>query len=536
VRERLAAFRGVFANRDLRRVQLAWAGSMIGSWAYSIAIAIYAYHAGGARAVGIVGFARWTAAALASPFAAAVSDRVSRKLFMVTTSLGRAAVLAGGAIAIYTGAPALVVYLVAGVAQVLATAFRPAQAALVPALARTPDELTAANVVSSTIESVGIFGGPALGGVLLTFTSTGTVFLVTAGALVAAAALLARVQVPAQEPVEHPSIVAATIVGFGTIAREPRLRLLVGLFSAQTFVQGVLNVLIVVTALQLLDIGNSGVGWLNAAFGVGGVLGGFLTAALIGRRRLAGDFGVGILLWSLPIALIGAWPSTAPTVVLLALVGVGNTLVDVSGFTLLQRAVPERVLARVFGILESLILATLALGALVAPALVAWLGVRGALVAAGAVLPALVLLAWRPLAKIDAAARAPEPELRLLHAVPFLAALPAPTLERLAASLEQVRFPAGAEIFSGGDPGDRFYVIEEGTAVVSGGPSLGAGGFFGEIALLRDVPRTATVRAETDVTLYALERADFITAVTGHRPSLEAANAVIDTRLGLARA
>lgn len=509
---------------------------MIGSWAYSVAIAVYAYEAGGARAVGLVSFARWTAAAAASPFAAAVSDRVSRKLFMVTTSLARAAVLAAGAIAIFADAPALVVYLVAGAAQVLATAFRPAQAALVPALARTPAELTAANVVSSTTESLGIFGGPALGGVLLAFTSSGTVFLVTASALVAAALLLTRVQVPPFEPVEHASIVAATTQGFRTLVGDPPLRLLVGLFSAQTFLQGVLNVLMVVAALRLLEIGDSGVGWLNAAFGVGGVLGAFVTAALIGRRRLAGDFGVGILVWSVPIALIAAWPSMVPTLILLALAGAGNTLIDVSGMTLLQRAAPEHVLARVFGILESLILATIALGALLAPALVAWLGVRGALVATGTALPTLVLLAWRPLAEIDAAARAPERELQLLRGVPFLAALPEAALERLAATVEEVRVPAGAEIFQRGERGDRFYVIAEGSVEISPGPSLGAGDFFGEVALLRDVPRTASVRADTDATLYALERAEFIATVAGYAPSLEAANTVIDTRLGFVRA
>jgi hypothetical protein len=273
---------------------------------------------------------------------------------------------------------------------------------------------------------------------------------------------------------------------------------------------------------------------------VGGLLGALAAAALVGRGKLAADFGVGIFIWGLPIALVAVWPNQVSALVLLGIVGIGNTLVDVSGMTLLQRAAPEDVLARVFGVLESLLLVTPALGAAVAPLLLNWLGTRGALIVAGALLPLLVVPAWPALRRIDVAARVPVERLNLLRGNPIFAPLPESTLEQLADSLEPVRVPAGQEVVRQGETGDRFYFVEEGALDVSidGRPAqqLGAGESFGEIALLRDVPRTATVTARTDAVLYALERGPFISAVTGFGPSLSAAEGVIGMRLGPARA
>src|SRR5436190_9289374 len=536
------AFREVFANPGLRRIQLAWAASIVGTWAYGIAVVVYAYDHGGATAVGVVGLARWVAAAFASPFAALLGDRYDRRWVLVLSDLARVVLVAGAAAAVWLSAPAIVIYVIAGAVGIAATAFRPAQAALVPTLARTPEELTAANVAASSIESVGIFGGPAIGGILLAATGPGTVFVVTASLLLWSAFLISGIRpVSEGEAAEREavSVVDELLAGFRTIARERRLRLLVGLFSAQTFVDGMLNVLIVVVALDLLDTGRAGVGFLNSAVGIGGLLGALAAAALVGRRRLAADFGLGIFIWGVPIALVAVWPNQVFALVLLGIVGVGNTLVDVSGMTMMQRAAPHEVLARVFGVLESLLLLTIALGSLVAPLLVDWLGARGALVVAGALLPVLVVPAWPRLTAIDRAARVPEEQLELLRANAIFAPLPASALEQLADRMTEVPVQAGEQIVRQGEPGDLFYVIEEGTVevAVDGQPAheLGRGESFGEIALLRDVPRTATVTARTDVLLYALDRSTFIPAVTGSGPSLSAAEGVIGMRLAPGR-
>jgi hypothetical protein len=221
--------------------------------------------------------------------------------------------------------------------------------------------------------------------------------------------------------------------------------------------------------------------------------------------------------------------------VLLGLVGIGNTLVDVSSMTLLQRSADEEMLGRVFGVLESLILGGMAVGALVAPGIVSLLGPRGALVAVGAVLPALLVLTWPGLRRIDAAARVPTEPLELLRRIAIFAPLPPPVLERLASAAAEVHVPPRAEAVAQGAAGDRFYVVRDGRATVEvdGAETgeLGPGDFFGEIALLRDVPRTATVRALDELTLYALERDDFLAAVTGHAPSRAAADSIVAARL-----
>jgi MFS family permease len=537
-RESSKAFREVFANPALRRIQLAWAASIFGTWAYGIAVVVYAFEQNGATAVGVVGLVRWTAAAAVSPFAALLGDRYDKRLVMVWSDLARVVLIGGAAVAVYAGSAPVVVYILAALVGIAATAFRPAEAALVPTLARTPEELTAANVAASTIESIGIFGGPAIGGLLLAVTGPATVFVVTACLLLVSAFLLSGIRPVAEgEPEERKeeSIREELLAGFRAIAGERRLRLLVGLFSAQTFVDGMLNVLIVVVALDLLDTGRAGVGFLNSAVGIGGLLGALAAAALVGRRRLAADFGLGIFIWGVPIALVAVWPNQVFALVLLGIVGIGNTLVDVSGMTLMQRAAPDDVLARVFGVLESLLLLTVGLGAIVAPLLVNWLGDRGALIVAGALLPILVVPAWPRLTAIDSAARVPEEQLELLRGNAIFAPLPALTLEQLADRMTQVRAPAGKEIVRQGEPGELFYVIDAGTVevVVDGQPGreLGRGDSFGEIALLRDVPRTATVTARTDVVLYTLDRNAFIPAVTGSGPSLSAAEAVIGMRL-----
>jgi MFS family permease len=538
------AFREVFRNESLRRIELAWAASILGTWAYGIAVVVYAYEQGGATAVGVVGLARWVAAAVASPFAALLGDRYDRRWVMVASDLARAVLIAAAALAAFAGARAIVIYVIAGLVGIAATAFRPAEAALVPSLARTPEELTAANVAASTIESVGIFGGPAIGGLLLATSGTGVVFLVTSGALLWSAFLVAGIRPAgeAKEKVERDSVsvVDELLAGFRTIARERKLRLLVALFSAQTFVDGMLNVLIVVIALKLLDTGQAGVGFLNSAVGVGGLLGALAAAALVGRGRQAADFGLGIFIWGVPIALVAVWPNQAFVLVLLAVVGIGNTIVDVSGMTLLQRAAPDEVLARVFGVLESLLLLTVGLGAVVAPLLLNWLGTRGALIVAGSLLPLVVIPAWPRLNAIDRAAEIPVERLELLRANSIFAPLPESTLEQLAVALDEVLAPAGEEIVRQGESGDRFYLIKDGTVdVYIDGKlvqSLAAGDSFGEIALLRDVPRTATVKVRTESVLYALDRRHFLAAVTGFGPSLSAAEGVIGMRLGPGRA
>jgi hypothetical protein len=269
--------------------------------------------------------------------------------------------------------------------------------------------------------------------------------------------------------------------------------------------------------------------------GIGATVGVLAVAGIAGRTRLAGPFALGLLLWGVPLALVAAWPEAAPALVLLGVVGVGNTLVDVTGVTLMQRAAADAVLGRVFGAFEALVLLAMGLGSIFAPLVDSALGTRGAVLVAGLILPVVLVPLWRPLSAIDAAAAAPRERVRVLGAIPIFAPLGAPELERLAKALVELRVQEGATVFAEGDPGDSFYVVADGRAVVEAGGeqvrTLEPGDFFGEIALLRDVPRTATVRALTPLRLFALDRETFVATVTGHPASAEAAGSIVAARL-----
>ena len=543
LRERLRdtgrSFGRVFRNPNIRRIEGAWAASVMAHWSYGIALAVFAYRDGGAAAVGLIGLVRFLPSAIASPFAAVLSDRFRRERVIVTAELTRAVLLAATTAVVVLEGPSALVYVLAAFVAVAYSAVRPAQAALLPSLAKTPQELTAANVTSSTIESLGVFGGPAIGGLLLAATSPDVVFGAAAGAFLVAALLVSRVHVvSAPEPREaREGMLAEFAAGFVTLAHEKGLRVLVLLLVSQTLVAGALNVLLVVSALELLDLGEEGVGFLNSAVGIGGLVGAVVSAALIGRR-LTTNFLIGILLWGIPIGLIGVFPEPATALIFLALVGLGNTLVDVSAFTLLQRAVPDEVLARVFGAVQGLWVATIGIGAIVTPLLIAAVGIRGALMITGVFLPILATLFRGRLSQLDEVP-VPERELALLHGIDLFAPLPAPILESLARALIPVRLKAGEELFRQGDIGDRYYIVADGVVeiLVDGQVvrETSPGGYFGEIALLRDIPRTATVRAKNAVELLALDRDDFIAAVTGHAASAEAADSVIAARLGSLR-
>ena len=530
--------REVLHNRALRRLQLAWAGSIIGSWAYAVALVVYAYSHGGASAVGLVALIRWVPAAIAAPLAAVLGDRYPRVPVMLGADLVRAAGLGAMAACVLIDAPVATVYVLASLVAVTTTAFQPAQAALLPSLARTPEELTAANVSSSTLESLGFCLGPALGGVLLAVSSVWVVFTVTAATFLWSALMLAPLLRVTEPPLrdERPHLLDETTAGFRAIARDRRLRLVVSLFSAQTLVNGAFGVLIAVSALELLDLGSSGVGYLNAAVGVGGVIGGFFSLALVGHRRLATTFGIAVAGTGAPLLLLGGVTETAVALLAFGLIGFANIICDVSGYTILQRGAPGEVLARVFGVLHSLFYATVALGAVLTPVLIHAVGARATLVAVGLLLPVLAVLTHASLARLDTAPVDQE-RLALLRAIPIFSPLSPPVLEQLSARLTPVAATAGDELIRRGDHGDRFYVVRSGEVevLVDEAPPRreGAGSYFGEIALLRDVPRTATVRAATDVELFALERDEFLPAVTGHAGSAQAADAVIGSRLGV---
>jgi MFS family permease len=540
VSEPARAFAATFRSRNLRRLQLAWVGSIIGTWSYMIALAIYVYARDGATAVAVLAAVRMFAIAVVSPFAATLADRHPRRLVMVSSDLIRATAMGIAAAAIAAGWSPWIVYVLVVVTSIAGTPFRPAQAALLPHLAGTPGELTAANVASSTLDSVGMFAGPAIGALVLGATNAETVFALNAASFVWSAALVVGIRVSneaertgtADKPEQGKQADGGMLEGFRVIGRDRAVTGLVAVYTAQTFVAGAFSVLIVVTALKLLAGGSSEFGLLNATIGVGGLLGAAVAIVLAERGRLVDDFVLGAILYGAPLALVGLAPHLAAAAIAFAIAGVGNSLVDISAMTLLQRGVPDAVLGRVIGVLEGVLIGSMGLGTLAAPVVLHILGTRATLIAFGAILPVVASAFWPGLRRLDGSE---SPLVQLLRSVEIFAPLPLPALEQLAHSLTEVRLPAGATVITVGEPGDKFYVVAEGEVGIEG-TAFGAGSSFGEIALLRDIPRTATVTTRTDVLLYALERDEFLAAVTGSETSSTAAEAVVARRLGEFRA
>jgi MFS family permease len=540
-RERLRAAASAFAsnaaNSNLRRAQLSFLGAWTAEWAFTVALGIVAYRDGGATAVGLVGLLRMVPSAVVAPFAATLADRGRRERVLVLVSTIRGVATGVAGIVVALNGPVAIVYGLAILSTIAATLYRPAHSALLPSLCRTGHELASANVVRGMLDSVATLAGPLLAAVLLKFTDVAVVFAFASGASLAAAALVLRLRydAPPRPSAPRGRLLADAAEGIRAVVRNRDLALFMGLALAQTFSRGALTVFTVVVALDLLRTGEPGVGTLTAAVGAGAVLGSVGASLLVGSRRLAQWFGIGVALWGLPIALIPLFPRQGAALTLLACVGVGNALVDVGLFTLMARLAPDEVLARVFGLLESMVALGVGLGALVASLLVDRTSVSVALVIVGALCPILVAVAWRRLRHLDRDIGVLDEEIGLLHGVPMLKPLPLPAIEQLARGLEPIHLPAGQAVFRQGDPAGRFYVIEKGTADVVGDgrlvTTLGPGDGFGEIALLRRVPRTATVRAATNLQLQALRGDRFLPVVTGFPPSAREAGAEVEEML-----
>jgi len=527
------ALAAVMRNRELRLVELAWGASIVAEWAHFVALGVFAYNAGGTTAVGIAGLARLLPAALVAPLASSLGDRLPRERILVGTALVGACALAGSSVAFFAGGNAALVYAFAAVIGITSTLFRPAMQAVLPSLACTPEELIAANGASSTIESLGTLAGPLLAGVLVSITNPGVVFAAAAATLLAGALLLAPLRI---EGVIPPSAAGGSVHKYlldGVRGVRGPARLILLLMAAQGFVRGCLNVLIVVAVFRVFDAGDGAVGYLTAGLGLGGLVGALGAMSLHGRR-LAVALGVALVFWGLPIALIAPHPSLPAAMLLLAVVGAANSFEDVAGFTLLQRTVPDAVLSRALGLVWGAVMGAVALGSIAAPAVVAAVGPRTAFVLVGALLPILTLLCWSRLRRIDREVLAPAAELEVVSRVPLFVPLSLVAKEHLAGRLTRLHAEPGEVVVRAGDTGDRFYIVDSGELEITNGAhgSARGGDFFGEIALLRDVPRTATVRAVSASDLYALERDDFLSALT-HSAARAAGETVAEARLAV---
>ena len=545
-----AAFHDVLSLGTLRRVLSAWLLFNAAEWAIWVAILVYAYGASGPASVGLVAVAQLVPAALAAPLTARLSERMvpERALTLAYLAIGLAMAATGAAMA--GGLSPLLIYALAAIVVAAYTSVRPIQTSILPALVGRAEQLTAANALSTILEGTGVLVGPLLCGVIIGFASPSAVYVVAGLATLGAALLIggARVRrdawvrtatVPTPTPTPPPSPTPASpsptpaspvAQGLRAVTAERSRMLAIVLLATRFGAAAAMDVLLVLAAIELLDMGGPGAGYLAAAIGLGWVLGGATTLVIVGRPRLTPLAVVGALIWGIPIVGVALVVQPLPALVLLVGAGVGLAVVDVAVRTVLQRLVTTTQLASVFGIAEGASMAGAAVGALMAGVLVAVVGLTAAIMVAGVLLPMVAVAVLRTVSRGEASVPIPFREIALLRQIPLFAPVPAPALEAAAAALVPVTMSAGTVVIRQGEVGDRFWLVDTGEVDVDQDGSviarLGPGASFGELALIRDIPRTASVVAVTDVALFALDREAFLLTVTASPRAAYEASAV----------
>jgi MFS family permease len=531
-----AGVRSVFAralrNHPLRRLEIGYALFFGAEGVVWLALLVYAYRHGGAGSASVMAIVQLVPCALAAPFIGALADhrRPGRVLFVSYILQAVAMAVVGGVIA--AGAPVWTTFVLAPVICLAITASRPAHAALLPSVVRTPEELTAANVLTGWGEGAGGAVAPALAGVLLAVSGPALALASTAVMTLVAACLVAGISGPAPLPSSR-RVTSQLSANLRTASSDPSTRVLLILHSYYFALVGAVDLLCIILAISVLRLGAGGAGYLNAALGVGVVIAGSVTALLVARPKLSGAMMSGLLVVATALVILGVRPSVAGAFLLIAAIGLGGSVFDVTSRTLLQRAVPSDAVAGVFSLLESIMNAGLAVGVLVVRFAVLAGGYRMALFAPGALGVVLGLVMWRRTRAIDEAGDVRQVEIQLLRSIPIFHSLPAPSIEGLAHRLERLAVDPGTVIVREGDPGDRYFAVADGNVAVTlrGRPLavLGRGDGFGEIALLHAITRTATVTAQTPTLLYALDKESFVLTVTGH-PAVEAAARTVASR------
>ena len=532
--------RSLAANPLLRREAGALALFRLAEFGPWVAILVYAYDQGGATATGAVSLALLLPTAVFAPFAGPLIDRFGATKVLFSATVAQMVAAASTATALLLGAPSLLVYLLAALTAMALTVTHPAHAVVSPGIARTTDQLVALNVVTGWILSIGLVAAPAAAGAILGVASPGAVYLAGAACLSIAVVLLIPLRnlVPPLARAEtdaHEGTVRQLTTGATSLAGASAPREVVLMLTATFLMVGAFDVVVVVLAVDTLDIGGAGAGYLTAAHGVGAVIGALLSFALVGRARLIPPMLGAAAVAAAAFIFLGIETTLVAAFAVAAVTGISRSLLEVTGQSLLQRVTSTEILARVFAFKEGLTMAAWGLGSVAVPLVIAVAGIRGALIFTGTIVPVALIVRLRPLLRVDSATAVPVVVITLLRSLPIFRALPVPAIEGIAHTATPLEVDEGTSVVTQGEPGDRYYAIADGSVDVQiDGATvreLKRGEGFGEIALLHDVPRTATVVATTPVSLVAVDREPFLVAVTGHGQTRERADTVAAERL-----
>ncbi|HEU4489883.1 MAG TPA: MFS transporter [Jiangellales bacterium] len=526
----------VARNRALVRLLTAFCSFTVYEQIAWVAVLLWAYANGGVALAGLVAVVQLVPSALVAPLGSMMGDRLPRGLALFAAYGAQSVLLGLTAALLLSGSPAWAVLGAATAACAAIALTRPIHYAASPAISRRADEAVAANSFSGLWEALGLLLGPVLAGIGSAAAGPGPVLAGTA--VMAAASALSCVRLgPGTGTVgaRDGGPLRTALGGLVALRHDRPAAVLLGLVGSLFLVMGAVEILVVAYVAGPLEGDDAQAGFLLGAIGVGGLAGAVVSVVLVAWRRLAPAVVLGLVVGGATLALLAAAPRLVVAAGLLASVGLGKSFFEVAGRTMLQRAVDTGVLSRVFGIQESVTLLALAAGAAVAPPLVGWLGPTGAFLPLGLALPVLAAASWRSMVVLDSRAVYRPELLGLLRHHPFLRHLPVPVLGGLAAAAEELSVPAGDTVVREGEPGDRYYLIEEGDVLVTATGSstaveVGAGDGFGEIALLRSVPRTATVTTASSCRLWAITQEDFLAGLGASPAGTSAAQDEVRTK------
>jgi MFS family permease len=536
----ITAYRRLLHNRALTRLFVGEFVSAIGDWLYLVALLIVIYaESGDAVLLGIVGAARVVPYVILSVPAGIMADRYDRRMILLVSDLARGAIMILLAILVYSHGPLLAVVALAILATCFSAFFYPAIGALIPSLVTDESELGPANSAWASLDTLAFVVGPAFAGILVAVGDVVWAFILNAISFGFVAIVLWRLPRPARAATKA----GATVTGAETATGaerppggepapstldllRPVARPFAGVVlvnSAASFAFGGLSIATVVLAVDILKAGEGATGYLNAAIGVGGLIGALISGALVLRRSLAQPLLGGAVAFGLGLAVLGLVPNLGVALVAIGAAALGGLLVDVASATIFQRTIPDQIRGRALGVNHTIAIGASAVGAFGTPILLAGFGAGPVLV--GLALAAVAGAIGGTLLIGAAAVQAPtaRPEAMRLARLPIFAGLPTPRLDAAIAKVEIRVVHAGDVVIREGDPADHFYVIADGSFVVMQRDpespaerrlrTLGADDVFGEIGLLTARPRTATVTAETDGTLLVLNGPDFLELV-----------------------
>lgn len=433
-----------------------------------------------------------------------------------------AALLGVATVVIAAAGPVPVILATVGCSALLVSSIRPLVTALLPACIRNPQELAATNTAAAGVETISLILGPLGAAAVLALAEPAALLAGVVVVLLLTAAGTLSLRTGTSGLSSTHGVTAQVLDGLRTILRREPVRLITMLVGAQAFGRGAFNVIVVSLAIDRLGIGESGVGLLLGAIDVGGLVGLPVAARVAATGRHGRNLTAGTLVWGLPFVLIGLTVQDTLVLVLLATAGLGNTVLDISADSLLQRLVPTGRLATPLGGFEATVFLTKAAGATVAGLVIAGSGTTAALVTVGALPLAVAALAAAATLRLDGSMRERDAGVALLQAHAIFSPLVLSAVDQVSSAAVVEQFAPGEQIVVEGDVGDRYHVIESGEVdVVRGGvvvDAMAAGDGFGEVALLDGATRNATIVARTPTVTRSLDHHSFVAAMRAPGP------------------